>query len=448
MSKNTKKLDMNQTGRLGIAFLLLAVVVLAGCQGQSILDAVFPLQEEPFGISESSKESSDTIDKEILPTPIPPEFIDLNVWVPQQFNIESDTDASVLLRSRFQEFSENNPQVNLNVRTKPAIGPGSILETLASASMVAPETVPSLILISRSDLVQAASENLLVPLEGLSNVLDDNDWFDVSRALGIYGGMKYCFPFATNALGLVYKQIEFNSDQPSWTDVIRQSDRLFFSSGDPEALTTIALYLSAGGSLPGKSGLPGLDRNALTTVFSAYAVAAEEERISDSLLEYQNDDQVWAAFISSNRSSVITWVNHILAEPDAYNLAILPSFGDEPYTLASGWLWCMPAANEEDRIQSIALAEYLSAPDFLALWAPLSGYLPVRPSTIQGYKETSLQNIILKILDSAHVQPDKSQISEIGAEFKRAISELLLQQNSPEDSAQNIIVRLEAMNPQ
>ena len=72
-----------------------------------------------------------------------------------------------------------------------------------------------------------------------------------------------------------------------------------------------------------------------------------------------------------------------------------------------------------------------------------------RPSTIiHGYKETPLQNTILRMLDSAHVRPDKSQISEIGAEFKRAISELLLKQNSPEDSAQNIIVRLEAMNPQ
>ena len=327
MSKNSKKLDLNQTGRLGIAFLLLTVVILAGCQGQSILDAVFPLQEEAFGISESSKEASDAIVEEILPTPKPPEFIDLNVWVPQQFDIESDADASVLLRDRFQEFSENNPQINLNVRTKPANGPGSILETLTSASLVAPEAVPSLILISRSDLVQAASENLLIPLEGLSNGLDDNDWFEVSRALGIYGGTKYCFPFAANALGLVYKQTEYKSDQPSWTDVIRQSDKLLFSSGDPEALTTIALYLSAGGVIPGKSGLPGLDRNALTTVFSAYSAAAKEERISDSLLEYQNDDQLWDAFVSSNRSSVMTWANHVLAEPDAYNLANLPSFG-------------------------------------------------------------------------------------------------------------------------
>jgi len=447
MRKNSKLIS-DQTGRLGIAFLLLAVVVLAGCQGQSILDAVFPQQEEAFGISESLKESPKNKDAEILPTPTLPEFTDLNVWVPQQFDISGDSEAAKLLKRRFQEFSENNPQINLNVRTKPANGPGSILETLTLASAVAPGAVPSLILISRSDLVQAASKDLVVPLEGLSEVLDEKDWFDVARDLGMVERTKYCFPFAANALGLVYKQPGFNNDQLNWSEAIRQSDKLLFSLGDPEALTTIALYLSAGGVIPGKSGLPGLDRTALLTVFSAYSVAAKDKRISSSLLEYQNDDQLWAAFLSSNQSSVITWINHALSEPDAYKLANLPSFGIEPYTLAGGWLWCVTEANESDRIHSIALAEYLSAPDFLASWAPLSGYLPVRPSTVQGFKGTPLQNTILKILDSAHVRPDKSQISDISVEFKRAISELLLQQNSPEDSVQNIITRVEELNSQ
>ena len=386
--------------------------------------------------------------KNRYPTPKPPEFSDLNIWLPQQFDIAGETEAAVLLRNRFQEFSENNPKINLNVRTKPATGPGSIIETLTAASAVAPDAVPSLILISRSDLVQAASKNLLVPIAGLSDFLNEKDWFDVARELGIYEGTLYCVPFAANALGLVYKQSGFNNDQPNWTDVIRQSDKLLFSSGDPEALTTIALYLSAGGILAGKSGNPDLDSNALITVLSAYAVAAKNDRISGSVLDYQTDDQVWEAFLSSDRSSVLTWTNHALEEPETYKLAMLPSLGNEPFTLAGGWLWCMTEPNERDRIQTLALAEYLSAPDFLALWAPLSGYLPVRPSTISDFEGTTLQNTILKILVSAQVRPDKPQISEIGAEIKRAISEVLLQQNSPEESAQNIIKRLEAMNSQ
>ncbi len=433
---------------MGIASLILAFVVLAGCQGQSILDTVFPQQEDAFGKPESSEESSETMVKNVLPSPTPPEFIDLNVWVPQQFDIESDTEAALLLRSRFQEFSEKNPLINLNVRTKQSNGPGSILETLTSASVVAPDAVPSLVLLSRSDLVQAASENLIFPLGGLSDGMDDKDWFDIGRVLGTYQGIQYCFPFAINALGLVHKQSGFTNDQPNWSDVIRQYDRVLFFLNDPEALTTIAFYLSEGGALPGESGIPELDRIALTKVFSAYSAAARDKRISDSFLDFQNEDQVWASFLSSSQSSVLTWTNRALADPDAYQLAIMPSLGNQPYTLTEGWLWCVTEANERDRIHSIKLAEYLSAPDFLALWAPLSGYLPVRQSTIQGYKGTSLQNTVLRILDSAHVRPERSQIKEIGAEFKRAISELLLNRYSPEECVQNIITRLEEKESQ
>jgi|GEM_PF-6891635 len=439
---------MNQTGRLGIAFLLLAVVVLAGCQGQSILDAVFSLQEENSGILEPLSESTDSNVEEPLPTPESLEFIDLNVWVPQQFDITSETDAAVILRNRFQEFSDKNPQINLIVRTKSASGPGSILETLTSAIVVAPGAMPSLILISRSDLVQAASENVLIPLEGLTEVLEEKDWFEVARDLGIYEGTIYCLPFAANALGLIYKQPGFVNDQPNWTEVIRESDHLILSLGDPEAINTIALYLSAGGILPGKTERPVLDSNALISVLSAYADATKNDRISGSLLDLQTDEQVWNAFLSSNQSSVLTWTNHALAEPEIYKLAMLPSFGNEPYTLAGGWLWCMTETNERDRILAMELVEFLSASDFLRLWAPVSGYLPVRPSTIQGFEGATLQNTILKILDSAHVLPDKSQTSEIGSEIKRAISDLLLRQNSPEESAQNIIIRLEAINSQ
>ena len=82
--------------------------------------------------------------------------------------------------------------------------------------------------------------------------MDEKDWFDVARELGNYEGTLYCMPFAANALGLVYKHSGFNNDQPTWDDVIRQSEKLLFASGDPEALTTIALYQSAGGALTGE----------------------------------------------------------------------------------------------------------------------------------------------------------------------------------------------------
>ncbi len=448
MTKTSQRMNNNQKIRLGIACLLLVVVILAGCQGQSFIDFVFPSQEESLGELEESKESTEILIEESQPTPIPLKKIDLTIWMPQQFDISSDSEAAVMLEQRLQGFRENNPLINLNVRIKPASGPGSILETLAAASEVAPEALPSLILISRSDFVQAASKNLLFPVAGLTDFLDGKDWFDVARELAKYEGTSYCVPFAANALGLVYKQPEFNSDQPNWSEVVRQSDELIFSMGDPEALITIALYLSAGGALPEKSGGQELDLDALTTVFSAYALTAKNGRISTSGLDYQTDDQVWEAFLQSDRSSALTWTSRALSDSKRYKMAMLPSFGNEPLTLAGGWLWCLTDPNEQDRIHSLALAEYLSAPDFLTLWTPISGYLPVRPSAIGYYEGKPLQDTLLKIMISAEVRPDKTKISAFGSEITRGFSEIILKQNSPEETARNIITRMETMKSQ
>lgn len=431
-----------------MSLLLLAVVVLAGCQGQSILDAVFPQKEEVPGNSPPVPSSDDASKIEPIPTPAAPKIINLTIWIPEQFDLNGESNAARLLYQRIHEFSNDNPQVHLDVRVKSTTGAGSILETLAAASAVAPNALPSLILISRSDLVQAASKNLLFPIESFTEITSENDWFDISRELGKYQGTMYCFPFAVNAIGLVQENARLGSDQPTWEDMIRQSDQLLFASGDPEALTTLALYQSAGGILTDSTGQPYLDSNALNEVLSAYNDAAKRNRLSGSVLDYQTDGQVWDDFLNTTNSSALTWSNHALADPVSFQLALLPSLGDEPFTYAGGWVWCLTEPQEQERIYSVSFAEFLSAPEFLAEWAPESGYLPVRPSSVTGFSNIELQSTISKMLLSTRVRPDKNAISEIGAEIKTSISEVLQQQFSPEESALNAVKRLEATKSQ
>lgn len=445
---NPRDVSLKQAGRNAIAILMLAVFVLAGCQGQSLLDVVFPQQEEAPGFPQATAIPDESISPQQLPTPTTPAFNNLTIWVPPLFDLEADSEAAVVLKNHFQEFSKNNPQVILDVRVKSASGPGSIIETLANASEVAQAALPSLVLISRSDLVQAASKNLLFPIDGLSGVIDENDWFDISMELGSYQGTVYCLPFAINALGLVYRNISFNSDQPSWDEVIRQSEKLLFAAGDPEALTTLALYQSAGGVISDKTDQPVLESDALTTVLTSYATAARFQRISNTVLDYQNDDQVWDAFLSSNEGAVLTWASHALIDSKTMKLALLPSLGEGPYTLVGGWVWCLTEPHEQDRKTSIALAEHLVGSEFLALWAPVSGYLPVRPSTIPGFEGIELQNTITKMLLSGHVRPDKIQTAEIGTETKIALTEVIQKLNTPEASAINAVNRLEAIRAQ
>src|SRR4030042_6393980 len=112
------KINFKQNLRMLMSLLLLAVVVLAGCQGQSILDEVFPQKEEVSGNSSPVPSYDDASKIEPFPTPAAPKIINLTIWIPQQFDLNGESNAARLLYQRIQEFSKNNPQVNLDVRVK------------------------------------------------------------------------------------------------------------------------------------------------------------------------------------------------------------------------------------------------------------------------------------------------------------------------------------------
>ncbi len=449
-SKKTNKrvLFLKQGGRNLISVIVIAVIAMVGCQGKSLLDVVFPQQESVMSLPKPTAippEPTATADVSLSTMPT---RNDITIWVPPQFDPNSETEAAVLLKNRLLEFSKNNPLINLEVRVKANSGSGSILETLTGASVAAPEGLPSLVLISRSDLVQAATKNLIYPIEGLSGVIDENDWFDVSKELGFYQGIGYCLPFAADALSLVTRNTGLIDSQPTWDEIIRQSERLVFAASDPESLASLALYQSAGGEIFDEAGQPVIEADKLAEVFNIYASAVRFHRLLPSVLDLQTDDQVWEEFLDTTNGVALTWASHSLVEGTAFRLSVLPGVDDEPYTLAKGWVLCQTEPNEQDRIYNIVLAEHLVNSEFLAAWAPVSGYLPVRPSSIPGYKRPEMQDIITKIMLSAHLRPAKNEIIGIGTEIKTSVSEIIQRLNSPEASAQNAANRLEAITIQ
>jgi multiple sugar transport system substrate-binding protein len=448
MIRNPRKTNLKQAGQKISAVVMIAAVLLTGCQGQSALDAAFQQQGKVQNILKNTPTPQiETAIGQASPLKTPA-FSNLTIWIPQQFDPEAKSDSAELLNNRFKEFSKNNPNINLDVRIKSGSGPGSILETLMSASVVAPDALPSIILLSRSEMVQAASKNLLIPIEGLSEPVNKDDWFDVSSELGSYQGTLYCLPFAIDALGLVSKNSRLKSDQPPWAEMINQSEQLFIATGDSEALTTLALYMSAGGSITDKNGQPILEKDALVKVLSAYAEAVALSKFSESNLGFQTDDEVWENFLSAKKGTALTWSHHALSDRKNLRLALLPSLGNYPFTLAGGWMWCVTEPHEQDRIISASLIEFLLDPGFLGTWAPVSEFLPVRLSSISNYEDKELQSTIKKMLLAAQVRPDKLEISEIGTEFKIAISEVLQRSNTPEIIAVNAIKRLEALKTQ
>ena len=440
------KMKHNQAFRIFIAVLMLAVILLVGCQGQSLLETVFPDTGALIEATVTPPVKDEQAD-ELTPTATATTIANtqLTVWVPPQFSPYEDTEASKLLSSRFKAFVMENPQINLDIRVKSASGASSILDTITYASQVAPGALPSLVLISRSDLEIAAQKGLIQPIEVISTTIDENDWFAFSQAMAIVQGTAYGLPFAADALSLVYRDTSLTSSQPDWDELLVQFDDMVFPAADQSVLATLALYLSAGGSVQDAQGQAFIDVDILTLILEAYAQAVDKGILDVSLLELQSDDQAWELFQNSDAEGLITWASRQMQNSETLKLAALPVVNENSITLAKGWVWCLVEQDPQDQINAALLAEYLVEPDFLAKWAPLSGYMPVRPSSVSAWENVVYRDIITSMLETAQLRPGITGQSIFNTSIKTAVQEVLTEQNDPALSAQKAMESLEVV---
>lgn len=442
---NPGKVEINQTFRILIAVLILAVILLAGCQGQSILDSIFPQSDALVAPTETPEEPEQEEDTVVIePTATNSPNFQLSIWVPPQFSPYEDTEAANLLSNQFKAFMVENPGVNLDIRVKATSGTSNMLDTLTYSNQVASEALPSLVLLPRASLEVAVEKGLIQPIEGFSTTIDEEDWYEFAREMAVVGGTAYGLPIAGDALGLVYTNASLTSSQPEWSELIVQLDSLIFPAADPAALTTLALYLSAGGSVQDPQGQAFIDVEALTLTLDAYASGLKSGLLSASLLDISTDEIAWEQFSAGAADGIITWTSRQL-QNEELKFAQLPALGESASTLAKGWVWCLVENGSANTQSAILLVEHMVDPEFLAAWTPISGYLPVRPSSSQAWENTVTAETINNMMLSANLLPTISQDSKFSVNINNAVEEVLLKQSSAADSAQLAVDNLEVV---
>jgi ABC-type glycerol-3-phosphate transport system substrate-binding protein len=137
---------------------------------------------------------------------------------------------------------------------------------------------------------------------------------------------------------------------------------------------------------------------------------------------------------------VITWSSRFLSELPVDSAALpIPTPEGSPFTLANGWVWALSNPQVERHASSIELAEFLTASDFLSRWTAAAGYLPPRSSALEGWSNTTLQNLAEEVARSAHIFPPTDAMSALSPALQQAALEVLKAQMDPETAAQEAI---------
>jgi multiple sugar transport system substrate-binding protein len=378
-------------------------------------------------------------------TPTGPQI--LEVWVPPQFDPASGSSAAEKLRLRLVAFETQNPDLKVRVRVKAASGPGGLIESLSAASAAAPAVLPALVALSRSDLETAALKGLVFSLDGLTRIVDDTDWYAYARQLALIQGSAFGLPFAGDALLLLYRPAKLPNAPVDWPALIQSNLPTAFAAADGQALTTLQLYLSAGGEVKDNQGRPTLQAVPLAQVLKLYDEGAKAGVFPNWLSQYQTDGQSWQAYREQRTQLLITWSSQYLTNLPADTAAApLPSLGDKPFTLATGWVWALSDPLPERRPASIKLAEFLVTSEFLARWSSDAGYLPTRPSALTAWSNEGLRVLFSPIALSAQIRPSNDLLIGLGPILEDATLQIIKQQGDPVQIAQAAAERL-AVSP-
>jgi multiple sugar transport system substrate-binding protein len=417
----------------------ISLLLLAGCADISSLLSTLEPEPSPQGISAPTNTSTSTPvttpDSVNTPQVTPGGPRTLRIWVPSQFDPAAETPAGALLQERLDEFVARRPGLQIEVRVKAE----SMLNSLVTTQAAAPTITPDLVALSRPDLEAATASGLLHPLDGLSTLPDDPDWYPYARQMAHIQNTVFGLPFAGDALILA----GYENPLPSnWNELTNESI-FIFPAADPQGMFSLSLYLSAGGTLSDDQGLPKVDDTILTDVFSLYQPSEENDFLYSSVTEVQSDEQAWSALLEQRGTLAVGWISNYLQNPTpALNIAPLPGLESGRYTLATGWSWALAGSNLENQPLAVELAEFLSDSQFLAEWTQAAGYLPTRPTALSFWNDVKFKLEIGQTAETANLAPSQELTTIVGPLLAEATPAVITGEQSSAEAAQSIAEQL------
>jgi ABC-type glycerol-3-phosphate transport system substrate-binding protein len=367
----------------------------------------------------------------------------VRIWLPPDFDPDGNNPASSLLKTRLEQFATENPDIRLEVRVKILDGAGGLLESLVAANVAAPLAMPDLVLLPRAMLESATLKGLLYPYDGLTNIMEDQSWFEYARQLAQLQSSTYGIPFAGDVLVLAYHPSMLEIPPVDLETSLSLGEVLLYPATDPQALFTLSMYMADNGNLQDAQGRPALDEATLTKMLEFDQQASLAGVMPYWLTQYSNDAQVWEAFVGNPYPMAVTWtsayLSHKLTTPNDLAAAPIPTPNGTPFTLATGWSWALASQEPAHRSLAIKLAEYMVEDEFMAEWTYAAGYLPPKADALRSWQDVELRQVIEQVSSSAWLMPPVDMLSSLGPALEQAVVDVLKAQSDPQTAAQAVI---------
>lgn len=420
--------------RIGVVvgFVLLSLGV--GCQPAPTSATPAPTLAAQAGTPDLTPSPAVTV---VVPTPEPPS---LTLWLPDVLLPDGDDPVAALLTAEVNEFSAQTG-VAVEIRRRRADDVGGILATLRSGAVVAPGALPDLTLMRRSDLLAAANEGLIYPLEGRIGSAIIGDLFPSALRLGRAENQLYGLPYLLDIYLTAYRTDLYDGAEWSFEGLLEGEVRFTFPASSSVGLTDVLWlqYLAAGGLMPQPGEPLNLAPSAVLMTLSFYEDMTDAGLISRAVIDFDSPADYLVRLADGRTEAAVITTQNLRALTNAtvpLGFATVPTTDADPLTLVDGWMWVMVTPNPEQQLLSGRFLNWMMDSNRQSAYASQIAMPPSQRVSLRRWSFPGMDNDLIAGLleDSPSVMPEIATSSAARA-LQSALIDVLSGDSSAAEAA-------------
>jgi maltose-binding protein MalE len=379
----------------------------------------------------------------VEPTPVGPTR--MVVWWPENLAPVSNEEAAAVLAGHIADYERSQDNVNVEIRLKQAQDVGGIMETLRTASVVAPGALPDLTLIRREDLMAAVQAGLVQPLEGQVSSAIIGDLHSTALALGQVNDQLYGLPYALEVEHLAYHSLN-GSGSWRFDSLLSREASFVFPANRVNGVNDVFLvqYLDAGGTFP-EDGTVNAEALRDTLTFYEEAVAAGV--VAPAVLDYSAPTNYRRDLASGAIGAAVVTSSvylEMLAEGQTLEYGLIPTSSGQPATILDGWMWAVTTPDVERQVLAVAFLDWVLDAERQGEYNDAVHLLPSQHTALRNWVNPAYARFVERLLDNATLPLGENQAGPTARALQNALTSVLLGARTADEATQDVLDQLQS----
>jgi ABC-type glycerol-3-phosphate transport system substrate-binding protein len=435
--------------RMVLSLVSLTLMALAACTGETANPDTVAATEVVTQEASATVVATVEVDANVMtPEPTPAGPRELVIWWPEPLAPLDNEDAADLLSEQLSAFQQENETIVIDFRLKQVGSVGGVMATLRSASAVAPGALPDVTLLRRNDLLIAAQNRLIFPLDEAQFPAVLEDLPSIGVELGTAENALYGLPYILNVQHMAYQVDDAPLAGWRFADLLEGDRGFIFPAARTSGINDVFLlqYLAAGGERLDLNQT-AVNANALFDTLAFYEQALAAGVIDPSVLEYSTLADYQELWLTDRPAvpALVTSTAYLRLQGAGFDLdfGVVPSNDGQPVATVDGWMWVLTTSDAERQARAIQFLNWMLNAGRQGQYTRAVEMLPSQRTAIRQMSDADYATFISDLIANGTLPLTESESGATARVMQNALEEVILGTRTAEEATQDVLLQLD-----